>query len=278
MELLFIGTAASEGFPAAFCACEGCQSAKQEGGRNLRRRSSVVVDEKVLVDAGPDTYAAHLSGLVDLLSITDIVFTHSHIDHLYERELVNLFAPMSIQNPNLPIRIYGNKTVIDQIRNYMALSQQRDLEQLSQVMTLVTIQPFETFQVAHLTFTALPANHAGPDEEAYIYEIQSEKKSLLYGTDTGILPEKTAAYLQRHPQNLYIFDATTGNQVSPYSSHMSFPEIAATLETIGMKAHSDIPIYGTHFVHGFCGSHDELVEQGKKYGITPAYDGLRLQL
>ncbi|MET3557657.1 phosphoribosyl 1,2-cyclic phosphate phosphodiesterase [Streptococcus rupicaprae] len=277
MEICFVGTAASEGFPAPFCACQECQSAKREGGKNLRRRSSAVVDGQVLIDFGPDTYTAYLSGIVDLLSITDIVLTHSHTDHFYERELVNLFEPMSLHNPNLPIKIYGNETVIAQIKNYM-VSQRRCFDQFSEVMTLIIVQPFESFKVAHLTFTALLANHAGPNENAYIYEIFSGDKSMLYGTDTGLLPAETVAYLQQHPQNLYVFDATTGSYLSPYDSHMSFREIAQTLEAIGMPSHSDIPIFGTHFVHGFCGLHDELIEQGKQYGIIPAYDGLILKI
>ena len=35
MKLLYLGTAAAEGWPALFCSCPVCESARKEGGRNL---------------------------------------------------------------------------------------------------------------------------------------------------------------------------------------------------------------------------------------------------
>src|SRR6476659_2446886 len=109
MKVKFIGTAASEGFPAPFCQCGSCESARKRKGKNSRRRSSILINENILIDFGPDTYSASLSGLVDLSSIKHIVFTHSHTDHLYLNELFNLFHPMSLKNTNFPIHIYGNQ-------------------------------------------------------------------------------------------------------------------------------------------------------------------------
>lgn len=278
MIFRFIGTGASEGYPAPFCGCSTCQEAKDLGGKNLRRRSCAVIDDQVLLDFGPDLYTANLTGLVDLSAVTTIVFTHSHPDHLYERELVNLLPPMAVANPNLPLTIYGNETVIGNIKACLTGEMKRSLDQLAEVMTLVTVQPFERFSVGNLTFTALPAHHAGPDEEAYIYQIQSGDKALLYGTDTGLLPEATEHYLKQHPLDLYIFDATSGPHPCPYKEHMGFPEIAQTLSAIGVQSRPELPVYGTHFVHGYCGSHEDLVAQGDAYGIRPAYDGLTLEL
>ncbi len=50
MHLLFLGTAASEGYPNAFCHCENCNAARQEGGASLRKRSSVLIDGQLLID------------------------------------------------------------------------------------------------------------------------------------------------------------------------------------------------------------------------------------
>ncbi|MET3557654.1 phosphoribosyl 1,2-cyclic phosphate phosphodiesterase [Streptococcus rupicaprae] len=278
MKFRFIGTGASEGYPATFCGCEGCRKAKQLGGKNLRRRASAVIDDHILLDFGPDLYTANFTDLVDLPSVTDIVFTHSHVDHLYEKELFNLFEPMGVENPNLPIRIYGNETVISQIRDYMTIFRKRSLEKIAEVMTLITIQPFESFQVGNLTFTALLANHAGPNEDAYIYEIVSDGKSMLYGTDTGLLPEETKDYLTDHPLDVYIFDATSGKVPCPYKEHMGYPEIAQTLEEIRVVGRDGVRIYGTHFVHSWYEMHDDLIKSGAPYGIIPAYDGMSFEL
>lgn len=278
MKFRFIGTGASEGYPATFCACSTCRVAKKLGGKNFRRRSCAVINDQILLDFGPDLYTANFTELVDLPSVTSIVFTHSHPDHLYERELVNLLQPMAVDNENLLITIYGNETVIRNIKACLTGEMKRQLDQLSEVMTLVTIKPFEQFFIGDIVFTALPAYHAVPDEEAFIYRIQSREKSLLYGTDTGLLPAETCSYLSQNPMDLYIFDATSGPTPCPYPEHMGFPEIAQTLAAIGVQGRRGITVYGTHFVHGYCGTHEELEEQGKAYGIIPAYDGLMFDL
>lgn len=278
MKFTFIGTAASEGYPAIFCACSTCRVAKRLGGKNLRRRSGAMIDGHILLDFGPDVYSAHASNLIDLAAVTAIVFTHSHPDHLYERELVNLLQPMAVDNANLPITIYGNETVISKITACLTGEMNRRLDQLSQAMTLVAIKPFEQFTIDDILFTALPAHHAGPDENAFIYHIESGERTMLYGTDTGLLPEETVAYLRKEPLDLYIWDATSGNHPCPYQEHMGFPEIDQTLEEIGVKGRPGLKVYGTHFVHGYCGTHEELERQGKIFGIIPAYDGLTLTI
>ena len=40
MNLLFLGSAASEAIPALWCECPNCRKAAALGGRNLRRRTS----------------------------------------------------------------------------------------------------------------------------------------------------------------------------------------------------------------------------------------------
>jgi hypothetical protein len=66
MVLQYLGTAAAEGWPGLFCACEHCEIARTRGGRNIRTRSQAIVfaeksgegdpDQRLLVDFPPDTY------------------------------------------------------------------------------------------------------------------------------------------------------------------------------------------------------------------------------
>ena len=44
MEIRLLGTAAAEGYPAIACPCKHCGVARERGGRNLRKRSHVLVD------------------------------------------------------------------------------------------------------------------------------------------------------------------------------------------------------------------------------------------
>ena len=82
MKLQLNGTGASEAFPSLFCTCKYCTEARELGGKNLRRRTSSCIDEKILIDFSADTYALSTQAHVDLSKIHHLIVTHSHADHL----------------------------------------------------------------------------------------------------------------------------------------------------------------------------------------------------
>jgi len=55
MEIKILGTAASEGWPAIFCACETCRRAREVGGKNIRSRASVQFGPRYKIDLPRDT-------------------------------------------------------------------------------------------------------------------------------------------------------------------------------------------------------------------------------
>ena len=83
MKLKYLGTAAAEGWPALFCKCESCERARKFGGKNIRTRSQSIIDNRLLIDFGPDTYLHVLQHHMPLEDIHHVLVTHSHIDHLY---------------------------------------------------------------------------------------------------------------------------------------------------------------------------------------------------
>ena len=56
MVLQYLGTAAAEGIPALFCQCLVCRAAQKAGGREIRTRSGALIDGKLKLDFGPDSY------------------------------------------------------------------------------------------------------------------------------------------------------------------------------------------------------------------------------
>ena len=56
MIVKYLGTGAAEGIPAVFCHCNICKHARQKKGRNIRTRSQALIDGKLLIDFGPDTF------------------------------------------------------------------------------------------------------------------------------------------------------------------------------------------------------------------------------
>jgi phosphoribosyl 1,2-cyclic phosphate phosphodiesterase len=82
MQLTFLGTAAANAYPEAFCNCQNCQDARAEGGRSLRKRSAALINDDLLLDLGPDIMAAAQMHAVDLTNVHYCLQTHPHADHL----------------------------------------------------------------------------------------------------------------------------------------------------------------------------------------------------
>jgi phosphoribosyl 1,2-cyclic phosphate phosphodiesterase len=81
LRLRILGSSAAWPIPRWGCGCAMCESAREHEEEH-RSRSALLVDERVLVDAGPDIYAqlAELPPAV-LRGIEAIVITHAHADH-----------------------------------------------------------------------------------------------------------------------------------------------------------------------------------------------------
>lgn len=83
MKVQILGTAAAEGFPALFCNCDACKRAFEKGGRNLRTRSGVIVDDHCMIDYSCDTLMHMYQNHLDLAKIDTLLLSHSHEDHFY---------------------------------------------------------------------------------------------------------------------------------------------------------------------------------------------------
>ena len=87
MKIKILGTAAAEGWPGLFCNCQTCQKVRRLGGKNIRSRSSVLIDETLMIDAGFDNFMHSLTDNADFTKIKDVFFTHEHTDHCVASDL-----------------------------------------------------------------------------------------------------------------------------------------------------------------------------------------------
>ena len=111
MKLKYLGTAAAEGFPAAFCNCEHCKKARENVGAELRTRSQAMVDGKLLIDFPAETYLHAVRYGTDLSAIENLLVTHSHTDHFYAQELCNRGYRFALNMTAPVLNIYGNSEV-----------------------------------------------------------------------------------------------------------------------------------------------------------------------
>lgn len=79
--------------PIPFCVCQICSEARRVGGKNLRRRSSLMINDDLLVDIGPDIATASFEYGLSLAGISVCLQTHPHdviwISGLSSRDMRN---------------------------------------------------------------------------------------------------------------------------------------------------------------------------------------------
>lgn len=279
MELLLLGTAAAEGWPAAFCECPHCQEARRRGGPNLRMRSGALVDDDLKIDFSPDTIAHMQRCGRSLAHLRTLIFTHQHSDHIAPVELHRVLPPYSQTPPKKPIALYGNQQVLSIIREGfkpIGKNLARDLEDLYTLNLLEPLKPLITPDGDEIL--PMPADHV---EGALVLRITRGAhrggKTLFYGHDSGLYPKETLAALEAGPTlDIALFDSTGGGLATANRGHMDCDgviQMAQELRERGAITDTTRAI-ATHFSHNGGLLHEELIQKYLPHRIEVAYDGM----
>lgn len=279
MVLTFLGTAASEGFPNAFCGCVSCAAARAEGGPSLRKRSAALLDDDLLIDLGPDLMAACLAHEVSLERIRYCIQTHDHEDHLEPHHFISRSAFCGVRAPRLEFFASGPSLARATafLARYAPLGTLMDPEVEEKLnLRAVQVAAGQRFEVGPYRVLAIPAQHA---PEALLYLIERGGRALLYATDTGPLPEEAWALLREHggPIHLVAMDHTFGHQRRS-TGHMNadqFVEQVERLRAEGLLA-PDARVLAHHLAHHSHPAHARAAELAAERGYEIAYDGLRV--
>ncbi len=270
MKIKYLGTAAAEGWPAVYCKCAACEKARTLGGKNIRTRSQVLIDDVMLVDYPPDTYYHSLQYNINLLDINNILITHSHQDHFYPLEFM-LRCEGFCHGATADLNLYGNKKSL-QFYNDAAATLDPFYSNTNGVKYNY-IKPFEPIEIDGYTVTALPALH-DRQEDCYIFHIEKGESSLLYGNDTGIFTDDVFDYLKGKPISLVSLDCTTLKHKDG-TNHMGIEDVLIVkqrlIECGCVNENTRFVI--THFSHNGELLHDEIEERVAKHDIAVAYDG-----
>ena len=284
MQLTFLGTSASEGYPNAFCDCDNCQLARQLGGPNLRKRSSVLIDELLLIDLGPDLMASAQQHDISLAAIQYCLQTHEHQDHLDPNHFFSRSEGCGVFDvPRL--HWYATIGAIERASQHFGdfLPSDGLLDADVEKKLNIKAHPtkcFAQFSVGPYRVTSLKANHA-PELEALLYVIEKGDSTLFYATDTGIISEETWQVLCEHKfhLNVVIMDHTFG-LTERGGGHLNSKQFVAQIERLKAEAllAADARIYATHIGHHSNPDHQALVDYASGYGYEPAYDGLIIDI
>src|SRR5690606_16789812 len=125
----------------------------------------LLIDEVLKIDFPPDTWHHIFQHGLDLCKVRDMLFTHSHPDHLNAGG-VYMRMPSFSHGCETPLRVYGNDAVLRDIRARIAPCKDTDRA----LIPLNLIRPFVTVRAETCVFTPLPADHF-PLETCLLFHI-----------------------------------------------------------------------------------------------------------
>ena len=279
MELIYLGTAAAEGIPGMFCQCSFCQTARKIGGKECRFRSGALIDGELMIDFSPDINIAAQKSQIDLSKVKNIIFTHSHHDHLNANDLKNRgegYCYFDGQNYE-KLHTYGNRTV----QNVITTALKGNFDRYAVDFTY--INSFMPTQIGSYTVTALPAIHGS--EDSYIYLIEKSEKRMLYAHDTGIMTDEVFSFLKGKRCDLISLDCTMGYQTTE-KGHMGFPANIKVKQRLLKNGTADEKTVFVchHFSHNGLRSpdgeltYDKFSEMIAPHGFVMSYDGMRIEI
>lgn len=279
MKIRFLGTAATEGFPAVFCNCDACTRARENIQIETRTRSQILIDDDLLIDFPADTYVHAMKNNIDLSAIHTVLITHSHTDHFYAQEFINRGYKFAWNMRQNEISIYGNNAVYKVFKEGI----RREIKKcVKDSISFHVIKPYSIFSSHEYTVKVLPALHS-TKEQALLYCIEKSGKTFLHFNDSGLLHEECYQFLQ---ENNVVADAVSMDCTFADSSgshsfrHMGFHENEIVREKL-LKysiASKDTKYYVTHFSHNSSPLRERIAEAAQKRGFIAAYDGLTVQI
>lgn len=282
MQITFLGTSAANAFPEAFCSCLNCEGARKLGGASLRKRSSLLINDDLLIDLGPDILSASQNHGISLLNVHYCLQTHPHADHLDLSHLLSRSPELGVVDAPC-LNFYASHETLQ----IAAQTFERDLFDSSLLsprvqkrlnLKLHEVTPLQPFKIGAYRVIAFPANHA-PTMGALLYAVEFQNSSIFYGTDTAALFEQTWQAFHRFKVRFdtVILDHTYGIDQEG-NDHLNASEViehVARMRQEGILSKKG-RAFATHMAHKGNPAHAELSAFARKNGYEIAYDGLSL--
>nr|WP_300146278.1 MBL fold metallo-hydrolase [Propionicimonas sp.] len=235
MEVLLLGTGAADGIPNPFCRCRTCDDHRERG--ELRTPTSVLLDGRLLIDPGPEAPRQVTRFGRDLVGLEAILAGHAHSDHLDPALLLHRSWVTTE-----PLRVAGPAPVIDGARQWLHVDQT--------AVGFTTVTAGDEFELAGYRVTALPANHEAFGE-ALCYLIEDGRSTVLYATDTGLLPDAAWRLLAGRRADLVLLEETFGPRPDKGDRHLHLATFAATVERMRAEGVVDerTRVVAVHLAH-----------------------------
>ena len=278
MKLTFLGTAAATAMPLPFCRCATCAKARSLGGKDTRKRSSLVINEDLLIDLGPDCAAAGMEYHLDLSKIGFLLQTHAHSDHFDAGHFITRHPDYATKGLTPLVLVASQETMTAMNRRLQGEDGGADLFdsgfQRKLNLSLQLVSHGQQIQLGGYTIRALESLH-DIGEQSLIYLITREGKSILYATDLLQISEDVYRLLEGRHIDLLILDHTYGEGCNA-GGHPDAGQVKSILKSFRRRRLIDdrSQVLATHVSHEGNDTHEEMRGVAIQSGYDVAYDGL----
>ncbi|MBE7082698.1 MAG: hypothetical protein E7378_03390 [Clostridiales bacterium] len=280
MKITVLGTGGFA-YPLVFCECDYCNKARILGGKNIRKRASILINDEMIIDLTPDCQVAMNMYQKDMGKVKYLLQTHTHLDHFDINHFTSLDYKYCTKKSKELILICSDECLKD-IQNKASQFDRMDLyneEYLNKIkLKTKTINHGEILSCEDYIIKPIYCSH---DERigAQLYLIKQQGKTLLYATDTPMLTDVTLQELKGEKIDCIFLDESFGVQDYTFS-HLNikgFDEYIKTLKQNNLLSDKCL-VYATHITHDGNPTHEELNQILNKNGYNVAYDGLEFEL
>lgn len=178
-----------------------------------------MVDDRILIDPGPDAPARIAAAGRALDRVELLLVTHAHPDHFDPAILLARSWAEQHGNSLPELTVAGPPSAVAAARAWLAPDA---------TVQFVALEAGQTMMSGTTLIRALPAAHslgggAEHDGTALLYELLDPAGNILWATDTAALPHRHLA----GPYDLVALEETFGDAVGHGTAHLDLPGFAA---------------------------------------------------
>lgn len=277
MKTIFLGTGSANGLPDAFCSCEYCNSLRELKGKDIRKRSTFLLGDKILLDFSPDIRTQILENSIDFSKIKGVLLSHTHNDHLDIQELIKIKNPMDIY-----VNSSSEIWLKEQIKVAIKPKHQKNLQEKIGHLNIVSMNYYTPFTVEDFEIIPIEAKHTGLNvgECGTNFIIKQDNHTRLHASDTGVYSLETFEFLKNFKFDDIVIECTFLDFQKDNADHLDLFTLNIVLNRLKSFdcINSKTPITVTHFGHDPKKTHREIEELMKSldFNISVAYDGLSI--
>lgn len=282
MRIMFLGTSAATSCPLIFCKCKVCENARINKGKDIRKRSSLLINDDLLIDLGPDVTTSAAMYNLDLTKIKYILQTHGHSDHFDAGHLITRLKEYAAENVE-HISLLASRETVNTLDMWLKTEESEtdlfDSNWLDRLhMDIKCIKHGDCVAIGNYCITPLESLH-DIKEISLIFIISYCNRNIMYGTDLLEISDSAWDILKSFKLDLVILEQTYG-EVKNAGGHLDAGQVTDIVSK--MKAEEIIDensmIYATHISHEGNDIHDVMEKLALANGYHIAYDGLEINI